>query len=86
MPTISSTDNARDGAQLVGGPIGSGAATGFALAPFFGLQIGDTYGDATMWAFFASISIVAAALGAVAAHGVRTRSVSEGLGAGAAVT
>ena len=68
------------------GAFGSGAATGFALAPFFGLQIGDTYGDATMWAFFASISIVAAALGAVAAHGVRTRPVSEGLGAGAAVT
>lgn len=61
------------------GAFGSGAATGFALAPFFGLQIGDRWGDGTMWGFFATLSVAAAILGAVAARGVRTRSESEGL-------
>jgi len=68
------------------GAFGSGAAAGFALAPFFGLQIGDRYGDSTMWAFFGVVSVVAAALGAVAARGVRTSPASEGLEAGPAVT
>ena len=67
------------------GVFGSGAATGFALAPFFGLQIGDRYGDSTMWAFFAVASIVAAVSGAVAARGVRSRPESEGLAGEAAV-
>jgi predicted MFS family arabinose efflux permease len=67
------------------GAFGSGAATGFALAPFFGLSIGDRYGDSTMWAFFATISVLAAIAGAIAARGVRTRPESEGLAGEAAV-
>jgi predicted MFS family arabinose efflux permease len=61
------------------GVFGSGAATGFALAPFFGLSIGDRYGDSTMWAFFACVSILAGIFGAIAARGVQTRPESEGL-------
>ena len=67
------------------GAFGSGAATGFALAPFFGLTIGDRYGDGTMWAFFAVVSVVAGVSGAIAARGVSTRPESEGLGGEAAV-
>ncbi len=67
------------------GAFGGGAAAGFALAPFFGLSIGDRYGDGTMWAFFATISILAAIAGAIAARGVRTRPESEGLQGEAAV-
>ena len=62
------------------GAFGSGAATGFALAPFFGLTIGDRYGDGTMWAFFAVDVGRGGAAGAIAARGVRTRPESEGLG------
>jgi predicted MFS family arabinose efflux permease len=61
------------------GAFGSGTAAGFALAPFFGLSIGDRYGDSTMWAFFATVSVLAAIAGAIAARGVRTRPESEGL-------
>jgi predicted MFS family arabinose efflux permease len=61
------------------GAFGSGSATGFALAPFIGLSIGDRYGDTTMWAFFASLSVVAAVIGVIAARRVRTRPESEGL-------
>jgi predicted MFS family arabinose efflux permease len=67
------------------GAFGSGAASGFALAPFFGLSIGDRYGDGTMWGFFAVVSVAAAVLGALAARGVRTSSESEGLTPDAAV-
>jgi predicted MFS family arabinose efflux permease len=67
------------------GAFGSGAATGFALAPFFGLTIGDRYGDSTMWTFFAVVSVLAGIFGALAARGVKTRPESEGLTAGAAV-
>ena len=67
------------------GAFGGGAATGFALAPFFGLSVGDRYGDGTMWAFFAAISIAAAILGALAARGVVTRPASEGVGGEPAV-
>ena len=61
------------------GAFGSGAAAGFALAPFFGLSIESRYGDSTMWAFFAAISIAAGVLGAIAARGVSTSPESEGL-------
>jgi predicted MFS family arabinose efflux permease len=62
---------------------GTGAA-GFALAPFFGLQVRDAYGDGAMWAMFAAFSVVAAALGALACRGVRSRPESEGIEAPAA--
>ena len=65
------------------GAFGSGAASGFALAPFLGLSIGDRYGDGTMWAFFAVVSVAAALLGAIAARGVRTSVESEGLASAA---
>lgn len=65
------------------GAFGSGAASGFALAPFLGLSIGDRYGDGTMWAFFAVVSVAAAVLGAIAARGVRTSVESEGLASAA---
>lgn len=68
------------------GAFGSSAAIGFALAPFVGLNIADAYGDSTMWAFFALVSLVAAATGVVAARGVRDSAASEGLEAKPAVT
>ena len=55
---------------------GTGAA-GFALAPFFGLQVRDAAGDGAMWGMFAAFSIVAAVLGALACRGVATRPESE---------
>ncbi len=56
------------------GAFGSTFAVGFALTPFVGLQVRDTYGDGTMWVMFASLGVVAAGLGFVAcreAFGVR---------------
>jgi MFS family permease len=61
------------------GAFGSGAAAGFALAPFFGLTIGDKYGDSATWMFFAIVSVAAAIFGAIAARGVATSPESEGL-------
>jgi hypothetical protein len=51
------------------GAFGSTAAVGFALAPFFGLQTGERYGDTTMWGLFAVLAIIGAVLGAVATRG-----------------
>src|SRR5438270_4459328 len=48
------------------GAFGSMAAIGFALAPFLGLQIRATYGDAAVWAAVAALSLVAAVIGAAA--------------------
>ena len=48
------------------GAFGSMAAVGFALAPFLGLQIRATYGDAAVWLVVAATSLVAAAMGAAA--------------------
>jgi predicted MFS family arabinose efflux permease len=48
------------------GAFGSMAATGFALAPFLGLQIRATYGDDAVWLAVAATSLVAAAIGAAA--------------------
>jgi predicted MFS family arabinose efflux permease len=62
------------------GAFGSTAAAGFALAPFFGLQVRDSFGDGAMWGMFAGFSVLAALLGAVACRGVRGRRASEGLG------
>lgn len=66
------------------GAFGGTGAAGFALAPFFGLQVRDAYGDGAMWAMFAAFSVVAAVLGALACRGVRSRPVSEGFEAPAA--
>ena len=48
------------------GAFSSTGAAGFALGPFFGLQIRGAYGDTAMWAFFAGVSVVGAVLGVVA--------------------
>ena len=48
------------------GAFASTSSAGFALGPFFGLQIRGGYGDTAMWGFFAAVSVVAAALGIVA--------------------
>jgi MFS family permease len=51
------------------GAFGSTAAVGFALAPFFGLQVGERYGDTAMWGMFAGVAVVGAVLGAIACRG-----------------
>ena len=61
------------------GAFGGTGAAGFALAPFFGLQVRDTFGDGAMWGMFAGLSVVAAVLGALACRGVRSRPESEGI-------
>ena len=56
------------------GAFSSTSSAGFALGPFFGLQIRGGYGDTAMWSFFAAVSVVAALTGIVAcryAFGVR---------------
>ena len=62
------------------GAFGSTAAAGFALAPFFGLQVRDSFGDGAMWGMFAGFSVLAALLGAIACRGVRSRRAGEDLG------
>ena len=59
------------------GAFGSTAAAGFALAPFFGLQVRDGFGDGAMWGMFAAFSVVAAVLGAVACRSARSRSAEQ---------
>ncbi|MEJ7568780.1 MAG: MFS transporter [Gaiellaceae bacterium] len=66
------------------GAFSSTAAAGFALAPFFGLQVRDAFGDDAMWGMFAAFSVLAAITGAAACRGVRSRPQSEGLEAKAA--
>jgi len=48
------------------GAFASTSSAGFALGPFFGLQIRGGYGDTAMWGFFAAVSVVAALTGIVA--------------------
>lgn len=50
------------------GAFGVTSAVGFALGPFAALQLRDAAGDTAMWSFFACVSVVAAATGAVAAR------------------
>lgn len=47
------------------GAFGSTAAIGFALSPFLGLQVRSAGGDSAMWAAFACVAILSAALGAI---------------------
>ncbi len=55
------------------GAFGSAPAIGFALAPLIGLQMRNSFGDDATWILFASIGVVAAALGGLALAGVRRR-------------
>ena len=55
------------------GAFGGTTAMGFALAPFLGLQVRSAGGDDAMWAAFAAVAIVSAALGALACRGVGGR-------------
>jgi len=48
------------------GAFGAMAAVGFALAPFIGLQVRETFGDSAMWVLEAALSLVAAGTGAAA--------------------
>jgi predicted MFS family arabinose efflux permease len=55
------------------GAFSSMGAVGFALAPFTGLLVRDAGGDTAMWAFFAVMSIVGAAVGAFTLRVAHTR-------------
>jgi predicted MFS family arabinose efflux permease len=55
------------------GAFSSMGAVGFALAPFTGLLVRDAGGDTAMWAFFAAMSIVGAAVGALTLRIAYTR-------------
>jgi len=48
------------------GAFGATAAVGFALAPFVGLEIRQTFGDSAVWLLEAVLSLVAAGTGAAA--------------------
>jgi predicted MFS family arabinose efflux permease len=59
------------------GAFSSMGAVGFALAPFTGLLVRDAAGDTAMWAFFAGMSVVGAAVGAFAVHLAYSRRFKE---------
>ncbi len=63
------------------GFFGSSWAVAWALGPFLGLQVRGNFGDNTMWAFVAAISVLAGITGAAA---VRGRRVAPGVGSAAA--
>jgi hypothetical protein len=48
------------------GAFGATAAVGFALAPFIGLQVRQSFGDSAVWVLEAALSLVAAGTGAAA--------------------
>jgi predicted MFS family arabinose efflux permease len=48
------------------GAFGATAAVGFALAPFIGLQVRQTFGDSAVWIVEAGLSLIAAGTGAAA--------------------
>ncbi len=48
------------------GAFGSSASFAFAIGPFAGLHLADTYGDDAAWYFFAGVSVLAAVTGAAA--------------------
>ena len=56
------------------GVYGSASQAAWALTPFAGLQVRHAFGDATMWAVVAAISVVAAAVGGLAASERRVAS------------
>jgi predicted MFS family arabinose efflux permease len=51
------------------GAFGAMGAIGFALAPLLGLQLRESFGDTALWVVVATVSLVAAALGAAACRG-----------------
>jgi hypothetical protein len=53
------------------GFFGSSWAVAWALGPFLGLQVRGHWGDTTMWAATASISVLAGIAGAAAVRGRR---------------
>jgi predicted MFS family arabinose efflux permease len=59
------------------GAFGSAPAIGFALAPFIGLQVRNSFGDEATWAMFAGIGVVAAILGGLALVGLDRRARQE---------
>src|SRR5207247_1251872 len=48
------------------GAFGATAAVGFALAPFIGLQVRQSFGDSAVWVLEAALSLIAAGTGAAA--------------------
>ena len=48
------------------GAFGSTASFGFAFTPFIGLQVRAAFGDTSVWAMFAVLSVIAGATGAAA--------------------
>ena len=56
------------------GVYGSASQAAWALTPFAGLQVRHAFGDFSMWAMMAAVSVVAAAAGAIAASGRRVAS------------
>jgi len=65
------------------GAFGSMAAFGFALAPFVGLRVRATFDDGAVWVLFASISVAAGLLGAVACRIASDRRGAHGAAAAA---
>jgi hypothetical protein len=59
------------------GAFGATAAVGFALAPFIGLQVRQSFGDSAVWALEAALSLVAAGTGAAAIRIALGRRVEE---------
>ena len=58
------------------GAFSSMAAVGFALTPFTGLLVRDAAGDTAMWTLFAGMSVIGAAVGALAVRLAYARPVS----------
>ena len=60
------------------GAFGSSWAIAWSLGPFLGLQVRQTWGDSTMWACVAFVSLLAGASGATAIRGrARTAGIRE---------
>ena len=79
VPTSQAIAAALAPADLRGAYLGafsSMGAFGFAVAPFTGLLVRDAAGDTAMWAFFAAMSIVSAAVGAAAVRLAYSRRVA----------
>lgn len=56
------------------GAFGGASAVGFALTPFIGLQVRSSFGDGSVWAMFAVVSVIAGITGAAACRFASGRS------------